>query len=919
MTARFRSVSLCLPVLLLFAVSGKSFAYDKPADHPRIFIPDAGVGAVADRCRAGGTHREFYEKLKAFSDSRIGAGKTDAKYLPNYALTYKIHRYWNETGYDGGGFEENNYWTFTRDALLASTGSWGIDSNAAARAYATDWIWEKLSSSDISSLAPKYGEPRDYIPDSQTWRDATTYNTMTSILRSLLYAGTSVDDGDYEEEYQKVCLYLDEYFARALDLQGGVGATGPAYETNLQFDRAWALEAYSIATGLDGWVESGKWKEEWGKWLIYSKVPHRDRFEPNQDVVQPVGSDSYKNVALLAARGQDPSAQTYTVKYWNDVLGRTVANYQNASLWQLVLWYDPDLPVHSDAASAKAVRLGADGMDHIYMTTGLGDEDATWACFEAGKNFYGHQHQDAGAFTIHRKGDLLIDSGYYGQYRSVYGDEHANNYYHRSTGHNTVAIYDPDELFYWGAAGFDNGPLANDGGQILPKSAPNYNSIFEDSTFSPGKMLAYETNDSYTYCQADLHNAYNQEALSESRDFPFQPNKLTHITREFAFLRPDYFIVFDRVGSVNPGFVKVWNMHVAAEPTVEGTGVQRAGNAQAGIWDYEGASIAHVTDTNPEYGQGSLFLKTLLPKDRTIRKIGGENRALDGYAYWIGGFDQNGRYDPTEGENWYWGDWLSGHEHNENNLADLTIGWGRIEVEATTPASDDLFLNVIYPCDASVGEMPDTRLIESENMVGVEIVNERVLLFGREETSGIDSVTYQVAPEDTSSIHTICNLAPSETYRVFRSGRTLYLRRTGMAAPDGAEEIISPAPVSTPAGLLSFSFSGENLFIQVSNVRVDTTEVDPLETTIRWETDIASDSQAEFGATPAYGSFSDLDPSLVTSHSILLTAPDVTNDVTCYFRVHSSAPGGQSGVSDGDQFRIDLIPPGPVTDLRATP
>ena len=71
-------------------------------------------------------------------------------------------------------------------------------------------------------------------------------------------------------------------------------------------------------------------------------------------------------------------------------------------------------------------------------------------------------------------------------------------------------------------------------------------------------------------------------------------------------------------------------------------------------------------------------------------------------------------------------------------------------MEATTPAYDDLFLNVLYPCDPSVPEMPDTRLIESEGMVGAEIVNDRVILFGRTELSDIDSVTYQVAPEDTS-------------------------------------------------------------------------------------------------------------------------------------------------------------------------
>ncbi|MFH1279165.1 MAG: heparinase II/III family protein [Candidatus Eisenbacteria bacterium] len=818
----------------------------------------------------------------------------------------------------GGGFEENRYWEFTRDALLSS-GGWGISSTGACRAIAADWIWERLSASDISALAPKYGSPTSYYPDVQTWRDNTTYLRMTAILRSLLFTGSNVDGGgDYASEYQSVSSYIEDYFAGALDLQGGVGATGAGYETGLQFDRAWMLEAFTVATGVDAWALSGKWAREWGPWIIYGKIPQRWKMEANQDELYGIGNDSYKNVALMAARAQDPYHQSITKNYWQEVQGRSVGHYQNTSLWCLVLWYDPTLPAYSASTSPKTVRLGAGGMDHIYMTTGLDDENATWAYFEAGKYFYGHQHQDAGAFTIHRKGNLTIDSGYYGQYRSTDGDDHASNYYHRSAAHNTVSIYDPNEPFYWGAAPASSGLLVNDGGQILPKSAPGVNQVLTDSTFQPGNIIAYEANGSYTYAQADLHNAYNQEALSESRsDIDFYPNKLTHITREFVFLRPDYFVVFDRVGSVDPDFVKVWNLHFDAEPVVVGTAVQRMGDSEAGIWDFAGANTAYVTDTR--YGQGRLFMKSLLPHDRTIRKIGGRNRSQDGFAYWMGGFDGNGRYDPTEGENFYWGEWNEGKEYHEDYLPSVTIGWGRIEVEATTPAEDDLFLHVLYPCDNDVTEMPDTRLIESEGMVGAEIVNERVILFGREETSGIDSVSYRVAPEDTSSIHTICNLIPETAYRVFREGRTVYVRRSDMPAPQGAEEIVTPPPTATEAGLLSFGFSGENLFLQISNVTATYGGEGAFSVFVEWDTDMPADSRVEYGPGPSYGFFSDLDESPVTHHAVMLSEPDIANDVTYYYRVHSEAPGGQSGSSGGYQFHFDVIPPGPVSDLRTSP
>jgi hypothetical protein len=606
--------------------------------------------------------------------------------------------------------------------------------------------------------------------------------------------------------------------------------------------------------------------------------------------------------------------QKHTVDFWNSVLSLSVGDYRTVSIWCLVLWFDPSLPAYSASSAPKAVRLGAGGPDQIFMTTGLGNPDATWASFGAGKYLYGHQHSDAGSFTINRKGTLIIDSGYYANYCATNGSDHGSSYYHRSIAHNVVHVYVPNEPFYWTSGG---GSCVNDGGQVMASSAPSYQQVLDDPTFSPGRILYYETNDGYTYAQSDLLTAYDQEAISESRDKPFFPNKLTACTREFVFLRPSYFVVFDRVNSVNANHTKVWNLHVAAEPTIQGTGVQRMGSATAGIWDYAGASVAKVTDTDPRYDQGSIFLKSLLPKSRTIRKIGGNNRSAAGFAYWVGGIDGNGKYDPTLGQNHYWGEWIEGRESDEDRIPNVTIGWGRIEVEATAPANNDLFLHVLYPCDASVTQMPDTRLVESNNMVGAEIVNDRVILFGRTQTTGIDSVTYSVAPNDTSSQHTICNLRPSTTYRVFKSGSTLYVRRSGLATPPGAEELVTPAPTTTESGLLSFLFSGENTSVQISAVSASYTgSPGSFAVTVRWNTDIASSSRVEYGPTPVYGSLTPLDPALVTQHAVALAPPAAENDLTTYFRVLSAGPSGESGVSEGSQFRFDVVAPGKITDLR---
>jgi len=384
--------------------------------------------------------------------------------------------------------------------------------------------------------------------------------------------------------------------------------------------------------------------------------------------------------------------------------------------------------------------------------------------------------------------------------------------------------------------------------------------------------------------------------------------------------------VFDRVTSTNANFTKTWNLHVTAEPVFQesGSGIPRMGDAEAGIRDYTGASLVKITDDQVP-ADGAIFLKALLPQSRTIRKIGGRNRADNGFAYWVGGFNGSGKYDPTQGQNYYWGEWTSGNEYNEDFLTTLaTPGWGRIEVEATVPSLEDHFLNVLYPGDDGVSNIPETNLIETSRMSGAEIVNDRVILFGKSELTGIDSVTYQVAGHDTAALHMICNLQPSTTYRVYRQDVTLFIRKDGMPAPAGATELVTPAPSSSAAGILAFHDDGTAIGpppapIDISDVTAVFSGFQVFAVTIIWTTDVLSDSRVEYGPTGSYGSTSYLDPGLVTSHSITLTDPEVLNDQTYHFRVISEAPGSDMATSQDYLFTFDVVPPGKVTDLREEP
>jgi Purple acid Phosphatase, N-terminal domain len=88
---------------------------------------------------------------------------------------------------------------------------------------------------------------------------------------------------------------------------------------------------------------------------------------------------------------------------------------------------------------------------------------------------------------------------------------------------------------------------------------------------------------------------------------------------------------------------------------------------------------------------------------------------------------------------------------------------------------------------------------------------------------------------------------------------------------------------SSASGDFTFTTSGTGAAPAIS--AVSATGVVSNAATITWSTDIAANSQVEYGTTTAYGTSSTLDGALVTSHSEPLTG--LSASTTYHFRVHS--------------------------------
>ncbi|MBI3946325.1 MAG: heparinase II/III family protein [Armatimonadetes bacterium] len=340
------------------------------------------------------------------------------------------------------------------------------------------------------------------------------------------------------------------------------------------------------------------------------------------------------------------------------------------------LYFSPhrssDEQVQATLKRLPRARRFPDPVGHIFMNSGWGEND-THALFIAGRQSPLRKHYDENHFTIYKKGFLALDSGARGfsvnrklghasDPRHV-GIDHEINYYYDTIAHNCVLIQMKGETLpgYWGQESECNtgGMNKNFGAQVK----------------------AFETNDRYTYIASDATGCYNEAKAQE-------------VVRQFLFVYPDYFVVFDRVTSRTPQQKKTWLLHTQCEPQVQGETL------------------------SAEQGGGKVFVRTLLPQAARFENVGGP-----GKEFWAGG------------KNWpVREDWQ--HLTPDQHL----FGCWRMEVSSAEESQKGLFLHLIQVGDRQeLKEMTRSRRIEEGQEAGVEFQAGKAtvrVLFSREGAVG---------------------------------------------------------------------------------------------------------------------------------------------------------------------------------------
>ena len=391
--------------------------------------------------------------------------------------------------------------------------------------------------------------------------------------------------------------------------------------------------------------------------------------------------------------------------------GRSGRDTGGANPLMRLLWDEPASSGNPAVAAAEPLAYLAGGTNLAMMRSSW-RPDAVWAALQSGGgHFADHQNRDQGHLTIWYKGvDLLIDAGMWRESRPGLV---INNFGGTTDWHNSILIDDKKE-----------GLLTYPPGQ---------------GYWGRRSTRAFENGESYVFVSADITGAY---APPDWR--PEIRHAVEKLTRDLVYIRPNHFVVVDRVRTAKDSYGKwlVFHFANAAEPTVAGAQVES------------------------RYGSAKIVIQSLLPEKVSIEK----HRTL------------------------------SLRCNNDPKCPSFT--W-RIQISPEGHKQDQVFLQLLVAADAGApsGKLLGTPIhVEAGNAVGVLVPRQGgpVAVLVNPEGNGAGGPVRYTLTTTGRTYHLLFGMAPGGRYRVESASTADGLRISALPDPAGSL-------VATSAGVLGFS------------------------------------------------------------------------------------------------------------------
>jgi hypothetical protein len=451
------------------------------------------------------------------------------------------------------------------------------------------------------------------------------------------------------------------------------------------------------------------------------------------EAVTPAKFEGDSLAVLAAARFHDGVGQWWVDQVISQIsMGWGTSAVGQGGVWGKLLWYNPDLPPVEPQMLPPARLFPENG--HAVMRSDW-TADATYALFRCGRygeidGAWGRNNADNLHFIINKRGILAADTGAVHSLNNkalafagsqVHSDSlpHITEYARQTIAHNAITVgSEPLELKGW-----DGRTLATvrTGGQSpiqdmiwwkswgLPEPKPG------DRPFQEGQIVAYETSPWFDYAAGDATHSY-------------PPTRVQSITRQFVYLRPDTFVIFDRVAAAADNLETRWLLHSLYQPQFDGQTTSDASLPSAqqlslaadgrstipnpqpgGRFLHHGGSLLTLDDQGSDMS-GRLLVKVLLPADdaRVLRTVGGPWHEFEvegiNYGPTAATYSENRRERQT---------------HDRENSIGLE-GW-RIELSPQGRPATTEFLVVLHATDQGTSRMPPTERIERSEQPGVQV------------------------------------------------------------------------------------------------------------------------------------------------------------------------------------------------------
>jgi hypothetical protein len=437
---------------------------------------------------------------------------------------------------------------------------YGMRNYGVGMAFGFDWLYPGLQASTRASVVASLNSWVDWYDTSGFSRNAPVGNYFAGYILAKAATAIATDSDNskaagYWSDVQNRMFPTLIQSIYAPSMKGGGWPEGWEYGPRSVENYALFFWAVKTGKGLD-WFNQIPTVHDEASYLSYFAWPSLKHMDDQGTVhsgvtLTPPGKTAAAMASMLAANG-DPSAPT-AQSFAADLLA---TNHDAMAAWEQFLYWDS--AQKQSAYSAQPLSYFASGPNHVAVRS-TWQKDAVWGSFVPGTYIdstdSGEQSYNAGAVAI-VQGDKPILVNATGQLPQVAGTPGEDFVYNDSYGSGTRQLFNT-----FGATGI--------------------------------KPAAYGPDTASTHAQGIEDNGTFVHARGVQLEQMYEPaGVVSQWTRDFAYVRPGVFVVYDRsTTNASDNWVS-W--HTAVSPTSVATP-----DATQKRFDVTGGSVRMLLPKNP--------------------------------------------------------------------------------------------------------------------------------------------------------------------------------------------------------------------------------------------------------------------------------------------------------------------------------